>query len=137
MGTRGPIPKRTDEKVRHVKEADKPSSAPAGDPVEWTESLPHWHPIAADWYESLARSGQAVYYQQSDVQFAVYVAEAMSRPLAGKSMSGQLFSSITGALSSLLVTEADRRRVQIELEKATDAEAEAEVIALELYSSYD
>ena len=137
MGARGPAPKRSDAKVRHVKEEEKPTQAPAGAPVVWPEPLAHWHPIAANWYASLAQSGQANFYQQSDAEYAVYVAEAMSRSLAGAKMSGQMFAAITSAMSGLLVTEADRRRVKIELQQAVDPDADAEVIAFELYSNYE
>jgi hypothetical protein len=88
---------------------------------------PLWHPIAKDWFRSLAKSGQATLYEPSDWQTARYVAEAMSRNLAIGRFSAVLFASVLSGMSSLLVTEGDRRRLNIELHRAgaTDADTEA------------
>lgn len=44
-----------------------------------TESL--WHPIAEDWYMSLTKSGQAIFYEPSDWSTAYALAETLSREL--------------------------------------------------------
>lgn len=91
-----------------------------------------WHPVAKRWFESLAESGQAQFYEPSDWAVAELVAESMSRdlqpqvigfteegevikeriPLKGASLQGYL-----KAFTQLLVTEGERRRVQLELER--------------------
>ncbi|MFJ9408569.1 hypothetical protein [Streptomyces sp. NPDC101393] len=89
-------------------------SIPAGDP--------EWHPIAADWFESLIDSGQSHYYEASDWATAVYVAEAMSRNLKQGKFSAQLFQSVMSGMTELLTTEGARRRARVELERAGETE---------------
>ena len=123
MGTRGPVPKRIEERLGHMSSADKEAvervpltGAVVAPPVDDA-----WHPIALRWYESLADSGQAQFYEPSDWATAAYLAEAMSRNLhAGQRFSAQLFAAVMSGMSNLLVTEGDRRRVRLELERLPD-----------------
>ena len=119
MGTRGPIPKRSEERRRTNKPADaEPVTAPAGAEVLWPEPELEWHDLASDWYMSLQDSGQSVFYQQSDVMVARYLAEAMSRNLHASRFSAQLFAAVMAGMTELLTTEGARRRVRVELERA-------------------
>lgn len=120
MGTRGPVPKRSDERRRRNKPVDgELQQVPSvGVAVAHPEASRTWHPIARDWYESLAVSGQARFYQASDWQAARYVAEAMSRNLDGSRFSAQLFAAVSSAMAELLTTEGARRRVRLEIEAA-------------------
>lgn len=133
---RGPVPKRSDQRRRRNKPEVEITTAPGAAVVEVPPADPDWHPIAARWYESLAKSGQSRFYEPSDWAQARYVAEAMSRSLAGAKMSGQLFAAVVSASTSLLVTEGDRRRLRLELERG-NAEAaaarDAKVTALDAY----
>ncbi|MGW0984291.1 phage terminase small subunit [Streptomyces xiamenensis] len=121
MGTRGPVPKRSEERRRRNKgEGPEPVAAPSGPPPD-APVLPEpdndWHPVASDWYLSLRESGQAAFYQPSDWAVARYVAELMSRALSAERPNGQLIAAINSTMSSLLTTEGDRRRARIELER--------------------
>jgi hypothetical protein len=156
MGSRGPAPKRSDQRRRRnttsesgesleVTKAPAGSSAPpaAPDPDE------SWHPTALLWYRSLAESGQSYFYEPSDWAAAYVVAESMSRDLkpqvvhvdeAGEvtyatvPIKGANLAAYLKAMSSLLVTEADRRRVRIELQRgAADDDEDAAVVALDDY----
>ncbi|WP_367129941.1 MULTISPECIES: hypothetical protein [Streptomyces] len=113
------MPKRSAERRRRNKDGGelvRAASAPGV--VEWPEPEPSWHVIACDWYRSLAASGQAQFYEPSDVATARYVAEAMSRNLgAGARFSAQLFAAVSSAMTELLTTEGARRRVRVELER--------------------
>lgn len=126
MGTRGPVPKRVGERLGHMSSADKEAvdKIPVTGAVVAPEPDDAWHPIALRWYESLADSGQARYYEPSDWATACYLAEAMSRNLfAGQRFSAQLFAAVMSGMSNLLVTEGDRRRVRMELERQPDEQA--------------
>lgn len=105
--------------------------------VEGSVSVPppqdHWHPIAKRWYEALAESGQSRFYEPSDWAYAVYVAEAMHRNLDAGRFSAQLLATVTKAMSVLLVTEGDRRRMRLELERV-DARQEAEQAEQAIYA---
>ncbi|MFE4257474.1 hypothetical protein [Streptomyces sp. NPDC056883] len=115
----------TEATRRRVRVAVEPT------PVEWPASEEHWHEIAKAWFESLAKSGQAAFYQQSDIAFATYVAEVMDRYLsAGIKMSGRLLALITKACGLLLTTEASRRIAQMELTKVETRDIDAEVTKL-------
>lgn len=117
MGTRGPVPKASSQRRRMNKPEIPISTAPGAQaaPEPADES---WHPIAKDWYESLAMSGQSAFYQRSDWATARYVAQAMSNNLLAGRFSAQLFAAVMAATTSLLATEGDRRRLRIELERA-------------------
>ncbi|MCX5270977.1 hypothetical protein [Streptomyces virginiae] len=120
MGSRGPIPKRSEERRRTNRPAGLdlvrlPGDAPTDLP-DPPDPDPAWHPRATDWYLSLRRSGQAVLYQPSDWAKARYVAELMSRSLA-KGMPNALFlSGLLQSMQGLLATEGDRRRAGVELD---------------------
>lgn len=128
----GPVGKRSDQKHGHRTAQELAvTKAPAGGDLVWTEPDESWHPIAKNWYVQLADSGQSVFYENSDVATAYYVAEAMSRSLASPNrFSGQLFASIMSSMGDLLVTEGARRRVKVELDRETgDGETESDVDA--------
>jgi hypothetical protein len=125
-GSRGPVPKRSEERRRRNK-PDGPELVKVGAEdgavvVEMPPPLEHWHPLARDWYESLAESGQQVFYQPSDWQTARYVAEAMSRNLENPRFSAQLFAAVMAGMTELMTTEGARRRARVELERRKSAE---------------
>lgn len=139
MGTRGPIPERSEARRRRNKE-EGPAAvrAPSGAPEDLPD-LPEpdslWHPIARDWYLSLRESGQAVFYQPSDWAVARYAAELMSRGLSSdRPPNGQFVSALDSVMARLLTTEGDRRRARIELErKPAQQQAPAGVTAIADY----
>ena len=128
-----PLPKRSeDRRRRNAVEVDRAPAArrspiPSGDRS--------WHPVARRWYAALRRSGQAAFYEPSDWAHATYIAEGMSRCLSAERMSGQLFSSVDSASVRLLVTEGDRRRLRLELQRADagDADEDAAVADIAAY----
>lgn len=114
----GPVPKRSETRRRRNKpEGVQVEKAPAGAGIVWPEPSDSWDPIARRWFESIRTSGQAQFYEQSDVETAYFVAEMMDRNLAASKVNGQLFSAVMSAMSDLLVTEGARRRARIELER--------------------
>lgn len=135
---RGPVPKRSAERRRKNKpEGGEITTVEVEETeVECPPVRPEWHPIARDWYESLAVSGQAVFYQPSDWATAVYVAEAMSRGLESSRFSAQLFAAVSSAMTELLTTEGARRRARMEIEQSGgEKEQPASVTALDDYRS--
>ncbi|WP_083462521.1 hypothetical protein [Kitasatospora griseola] len=133
MGSRGPVPKRSDQRRRRNADEVEIATAPSAHPDGSTapEADPTWHPIAARWYDALASSGQSFFFEPSDWAQAAYVAEAMSRNLnQGQRLSGQLFAAVVAAASDLLTTEGARRRLRIELSKAEAAEVDSGIAEL-------
>jgi hypothetical protein len=143
MGARGPVAKRSEERMGHRSKEEKDSitKAPSGAPTDLPElpdADPLWHPIASDWYLSLRESGQAAFYQPSDWAVARYAAELMSRVLdcSERGPNGQLVAALNSVMSSLLTTEGDRRRARMELErKPAGKQAPASVTAIADYRS--
>jgi hypothetical protein len=131
MGERGPVPKRDDQRRRR----NVPEGGPAekGEHVECTPppAKTTWHPTARLWYESLASSGQSWWYQASDWATAYVLAEEISRCLhpqvvgftkdgdvvKGHRPMGASLAAILKGMTNLMVTEGDRRRARIELER--------------------
>ncbi|MFH9579127.1 hypothetical protein ACH4MO_14150 [Streptomyces globisporus] len=139
MGTRGPIPERSEARRRRNK-PDGPdlvqaSSGPPEEIPDLPEPDPLWHPIAADWYLSLRESGQSAFYEPSDWQMARYAAHVMSQVLLSeRGPNGQLVAALNSVMSSLLTTEGDRRRARMELERKKPAGAQlASVSPLDSY----
>jgi hypothetical protein len=133
MGSRGPAPKRESQRRRRNKgDLDVTRSDGASD-VQAPEADEDWHPVAVQWFERLKASGQVVYYEPSDWGLAYVLAENLSRQLkprfvgideiSGVKMEAELpingagLSALLKGMSQLLVTEADRRRASIELDR--------------------
>jgi hypothetical protein len=133
MGSRGPIPKRSDQKAGHRTKSELDTDkVDATDEVLVPDVDPTWHPIAHDWYCSLARSAQSQFYEQSDWEHARYVAQAMSQNLLAAHFSANLFAAVTSAMGELGSTEGARRRMKIEIQRAIEEPA-GEVTPIERY----
>jgi len=137
MGSRGPVPSREADlaRPRNRKGSDQ-APVTTG---EWLPPIipdpdPSWHPIALQLWESLETSGQSAWYQSSDWAMAFSLCDDLSYYKRSKKRSGQMLASIYSAMSSLMLTEGDRRRMRLELERPVDeGEQSAAVIAIEDY----
>lgn len=121
MGTRGPVPKRSSERLGHRTKAEIASTDVVKIPAPTVDQPPadsEWHPLARDWYESLAESGQAMFYEPSDWAAARYVAWVMTRNITAPRFNQQLFGAVWAAMNDLMTTEGSRRRLRLELERA-------------------
>lgn len=166
---RGPIPKRSEDRIRRNKPAAaegithgvaRKATKPAADK--------NWHPIAKRLYTSLGKSGQSDFYQSSDWALAHSICDDLSRykkaedaaeaaaaradewyslspeerkerglpdkpPHVPKGGSAMKLGSIYEALSRLMVTEGDRRRLRLELQPESEPEIPAEVAVMADY----
>jgi hypothetical protein len=152
-GTRGPIGKRSDERVRRntpESQGQLPVAQGEGH-YEFVRPQPDedWHPIARMLWDGLEDSGMSEFYQLSDWAAAVMLCENLSRELkpqfvgfqdrihSGTQEMEHLPTKMTlpikgGNLTAMLrlfatlgVTEGDRRRLQIELSREALADPEA------------
>lgn len=150
-GSGGPPPKRSDQRRRRNK-PDTPVTAAAGAArVTVPAADKEWHPVARRWYLSLRQSGQSAFYQPSDWATAYLIAEAMSRELNPQPMvvgrgdeasvemvslppKGASLAAWLKAMTTLMVTEGDRRRLRLELSRPEEGEeADADVSELDEY----
>jgi hypothetical protein len=127
-GVRGPVPKRSTQRRRtNAPEIPVESVPPApvadeGEPWKVPLARGEWHEIAKDWFHALKKSGQAGWFQPSDWMEAYVAAQVLSEMLNAGKISAMLYASWSSHTSRLLVTEGDRRRVRIELERGEKAD---------------
>ena len=125
----GPPPNRSDQRRRTNKpEGVQVTKAPGAELVVPPGADPAWHPVASRWFQSLRSSGQSAFYEDSDWATAYLIAESMSRELhTGEPPTGAAMSAWLKAMGSLMVTEGDRRRARLELERPSAEEVPADV----------
>lgn len=132
----GPAPKRSDQRRRTNPTAPEQQLANSTQLDRGAQVMPvapdDWHPLARQWFESLATSGQAALYESSDWMQAAVLAEAVSRELKPQPivvgsgidatvewhempMKGATLSAFLKGCTDLLISEASRRRAALEL----------------------
>jgi hypothetical protein len=135
MGTRGPVPKRSNQRAGHRTKAEKPRTVKVpGAPARRPPADPEWVDQARDWYLSLGRSGQAAYYEPSDWQDARVAAAMLSTLLSAPKPSSEMYKAFLAACDRLGTTEGARRRMRIEVERgAPKKDSPAKLAILEQY----
>lgn len=131
-GTRGPIPKRDAERRRTNKPEIPLASVVVTGPVPVPPAGKGWHPVALQLYDSLPASAQSCFYEASDWATAWLLCESLSRDLklqvVGTTQSGRVvrahlplkgasLASYLKGFASLGMTEGDRRRMSIEIDR--------------------
>lgn len=110
------------------------------DEVEVPAPNEDWHPIAMMAWDSLVKSVTARIYEPSDWAFAHILCEQISRAMKPKkvqvgvdgsgdpilveadvAMSGAELQAVIKGFNSLIATEGDRRRLQIEVKRKSHA----------------
>jgi hypothetical protein len=129
VGTRGPVPKRSEDRIRRNEPEVATTIALTDGEVHIPVPDPLWHPIARQLWDSLSSSGQSKFYESSDWAMAFSLMDDLSYYKSANKRSGQMLASILSAMSTLLVTEGDRRRVGIELARRTSEELESAGVA--------
>jgi hypothetical protein len=133
MGTRGPAPKRDAERAGHRSADYSADHVELDEPVEIPPAKVSWHDNAIAWYEALAKSGQSRWYEPSDWAKAWLIADALSeyctdvavgpafddngKPINGRFANAATLKVLFSEMASLGVTESDRRRMRIEIER--------------------
>lgn len=138
MGTRGPIGKRDEERVRR----NAPESPTDTVQVIGAVSIPELgdmsyegetHPLIEEMYEAIKQSAAVKYYEPTDWQFARLTLYTLNQELIaarhmGKPIGAMKLTAINQMLSSLLLTEGDRRRVRLEVERNTGTPTAGKVV---------
>jgi len=118
--------------------------------VQIPPANPKWHLVAKIVWQSLPDSGQAQYYEASDWAVAYMLVENLSRelrpqvvgihPETGKAVRAQIpirgasLSSYIKGFAALLMSEGDRRRVRMEIERDQSVDL-TDVSAMDDYRS--
>jgi hypothetical protein len=130
----GPAPKRSDQRRRRNKvDIDKVE-------LDGLVSVPELgidrvRPMVADFYRSLAESGQARYFEPSDWQRARLMCWSLDKMLKSGKPSAMLLAALQKDMDALLVSEPERRRVHMEIERGEPdtSEHDAKVAAMDDY----
>jgi hypothetical protein len=112
----GPVPKRSDERIRRNKVDIEKVTAIGKVPVP-DLGLADAHPMVRSMYRAMRESAQSKYFEPSDWEFARFTMYFVDNLLKQGKPSSLLLQQVNSMLSSLLVTEGDRRRVRMEVER--------------------
>lgn len=128
----GPVPKRSDQLIRRNKTEIPIEKVTAIGTVPIPElDIHNPHPLVSSFYESLRHSAQNKYYEPSDWQYArlaMHLLNDLAWNPQGRGAAMKI-ASVNQMLTSLLVTEGDRRRVRMEVERAPSGQG-AEVVSI-------
>lgn len=119
-GAGGPVPKRSDQRRRANKPEVPIIAAPSGAmaAVEPPPAGEDWHSLAREWFDSLAKSGQAQFFEASDWAQARVWGHLLSIELNKDKPSAMMIAAWSSGAAELLTTEGARRRMRIELARA-------------------
>lgn len=132
---RGPVPKHSSERVGHARGKAEDIAITRGEAreVKWPAADRAWSKRAKELYRSAKDSGQADFYQQSDVAQLRFLLDQVTYYEAQPARSAMMLQVIMATLNSLLFTEGERRRVRVELDKADTSAVDAQVVAINSY----
>ena len=149
MDDHGPIPKRSEERRRRNKPNTPQDTIPASGSVTIPPADSKWHPVARRIYESLKSSGQSQFYEPSDWAAAYLLAESLSRDLKPQSigvhpetgkviracvpLKGASLAAYLKAFAALGVTEGDRRRMGVKIDRKPPEPESASVSVMDDY----
>lgn len=122
-GTRGPAPKRSTMKAGHHTTDPKPAKVKMKGRVAQPPPRDTWSRDTKEWYLSLPQSGEAQFFEPSDWQYAMWVAELMED--YRRDPSAALAQVIQKGMGDLGVTETARRRGGIEVEREQEEDEDA------------
>ena len=123
MGTRGPIGKRDEERIRrNIPENPTETISVIGN-VEIPElgdisHLGETHPIVVEMYDAMRNSASVKFFEPTDWVYARLTLHTLNAELIyakhnGKPVGAMKLTAITQMLSALLLTEGYRRRARI------------------------
>lgn len=120
-GSGGPPPKRDSQRRRANTPAKGAAEHAVSDGVVRGPNLTGTHTaVGRRMWEALRRSGESQFYEPSDWAAAELLVMAIDN--FAKKPSAMMLASIQSAMTSLLVTEGDRRRLRLELERPGEPE---------------
>lgn len=138
MGVRGPIGKRDEERIRRNIPENPTETITVIGSVKIPEMgdlshLGETHPIVEEMYESIKQSAAVKYYEPTDWQFARLALYTLNQELIaaqhnGKPVGAMKLTAINQMLSALLLTEGDRRRARLEIERVQNTDSGGKVL---------
>lgn len=127
MGITGPVPKRSDERVRRNLADPITKIGSASESVQPALGISFPHRLVGDLWESMRTSAQSKFYEDSDWATAKVMLFFLNDLLHAEKKSPMMLTAINQMMTTLLLTEGDRRRVRIEVERN-----EADVVSIDV-----
>jgi hypothetical protein len=115
-----PAPKRAEQVARRNKRPRAQVDGGELYPAPMPPTPRNLNPVARRWYKSLGESGQAQFYTSSDWATAIVAAHLLSEYMDG-GRPVAIIAEWRALSTALLATEADRRRVYLELQASAKA----------------
>lgn len=115
MGSRGPVPKRSEERRRRNK-VEGAERVEASGAVEVPEVRGGVDPLAASLVEALAASAQSRFFEPSDWWLASLMVEAVDDYMGGRRSATKL-AEIRALATELMMSEGQRRRLRLEIDR--------------------
>lgn len=105
-----------------------------GEFKDWPEPKEEWDDEIRDIYESAMISGGEQFYEQSDIAFLRLLLDDLNAMRRG-SGGAEKYKALLSQLGQMLLTEADRRKANIELQPRSSDEGTkaADVLQMEEY----
>lgn len=100
------------------------AKAAGAESVVVPDADPQWHPIARRLWDATRESGQTKFYEPSDWALLYSLMDDLSYAKRAERRPAGLVETIYSQLGNLLVSEGDRRRVQVELHRPSSQELE-------------
>ena len=134
MGSRGPAPKRTEERRRRNKPdpADKVETVVAPGDVKIPNANSKWCASAKRMWTALKESAQRTYWEPSDWEAARMALDMYSAEMAKDKPTAALVKLSFKILADMGLTESDRRRMRIEVKRVPKPKPEG-VTSMEAY----
>ena len=132
MGSRGPLPKRSEARTRANATFEDGIALKKGValPYSWPAANEEWHPVITELYEGAQESGMAAYYQQSDVAVFRMALDLLNDEWGKSRRSAMVMAEGFKLLKDLGLTEGERRRLHIELEPEKEEGPDLKVVAM-------
>lgn len=119
-GITGPVPNRSEQRIRrNLPDVPIDKVSAIGVVAIPDLGLLNPHPIVTDLYQAMRDSAQSKYYEPSDWQYARMTLHFVDKLMWAEKPSAMMLASVNSMLTTLLLTEGDRRRVRMEVERNT------------------
>lgn len=125
------VPKRDDKRRNRV--TAKADKVYAEGNVEQPEPPATWGPQAKAWYESLADSAQAEFYEPSDWQTALVAGWLLDEWM--NTRRATTMGEFRMLCSQLVATEGERRRARLEIHRNAPEEEKRGAVAVSEYKA--
>lgn len=125
----GPPPKRSEERIRNNVQEWPVEKVQVTGVVEVPDlGIPDPHPLVEEFWEALKTSGQSKYYEPSDWVYAKLVLTLINSSLIRDRIGAAHLQQFNSMFSNLLVSEGDRRRVRLEIERRPFGAVETDTV---------